>query len=72
MATTATVIRITAMVTATPLTAMVTDTPRPMPLTVMATRLMVMGLAITAVTDTLITPLSAAMSMPIGTTNRTA
>jgi len=53
MATTATVIRITAMVTATPLTAM-------------ATRLMamVMGPAITEVTDTPIALLSAAISTP--------
>jgi len=49
------VIRTTAMVTATPLTAMVMDT----------TQLMVMGPAITAVTDTPITPLSAAISTPI-------
>ena len=63
---TGTVIRITAMVTATPLTVMVTDTPRPMPLMAMATRLMatVMGPAITAVTEPPITR-SAAISTPI-------
>jgi hypothetical protein len=46
-----------------PLTGMATatDTPRPMamPVTAMVTRLMAMGRAITAVTDTAITPLSA-------------
>jgi hypothetical protein len=50
---------------ATPLTVMVTDMPR-LTVTAMATRLtaMVMGAATTAVTDTPITPLSAAISMP--------
>src|ERR1700746_1288626 len=61
---TVTVIRITAMATVTPLTAMATDTPRPMPVTAMAIRLMVMGPAITAVRDTPIPLLSAAISTP--------
>src|SRR6516164_7472775 len=59
---TATVIRITAMATATPPTGMATDTrAMAMPVTAMAIRrmAMVMGPAITAITDTAITRLSA-------------